>query len=127
MMTTTAKPKSDVNAATVSRFLKAAGMRRGDSMASGMVRGWHTYYAGFVVEQGKRYQAYETRLGGRMVTENWASVTWQQGDNARYWAEERRDEIERSEMAKAADILRAKGYTVEPNANGTVLIVKPGA
>jgi hypothetical protein len=63
------------------------------------------------------------------VTLNWAVVEWQHNtDDLRgSKSQEARTETEARQMAKAADILRGKGYAVEVSADGTRLTVKPGA
>lgn len=113
------------NAGAVTRALVAAGMPKGESHASGMVRGWHTYYRGVVSEQGGnhrsvrevagRYRDGTKRYRTRSVLDpdGWVHVTWQFGDADREKDNDHRTAEATKQMEHAAEILRGKGFHVE--------------
>lgn len=114
------------NAGAITRTLVAAGFRKAEYHASGMVRGYGTWSPGVkseaIVEHGRRrvqqgtYRDGSPRFGwqqnntptGKVAVDYVLSRSWDSKP-----AEERRAE-EREQLAKAAEILQAKGYrTVE--------------
>ena len=114
------------NAGAVTRALTAAGMPKASSMASGMVRGWHTHYRGVqssVLGETKT-RSYQVGPQGRRHTkhERWIEpngkvlVEWQfSSDSDRRLSTEERKATTGQRMHQAREILEAKGYTVVVN------------